>query len=221
VVNNAADTSSLRAFLADVSSGELARLRRQLGLRGRNVGVYCGSLYKHKRIEFLLEAAKRIRVAVGDFELIVMGTGPDEAKVAEAARSERWIHYVGVQSGRNKAAFLELGHVFIMPGAVGLAILDGFAAGLPLLTTDCRLHGPEIAYLREGRNGFLTPNNMDEYVAAVVRTLRDRRLLSSLSQNCLVDAGNYSVEDMARRFAGGVVKALSGTRRDRCCAAAS
>jgi len=208
VVNNAVDTSSLRAWLASITEEEIDSLRRCHGLSGYNAGIYCGSLYEHKRIGFLVEAAERIRAAVRDFELIIVGAGPDAGKAMEAGRRNPWIHYVGPQSGRAKAAFLKLGRVSLMPGAVGLAILDSFAAGLPLITTDCGLHGPEISYLRQGRNGLSTANSMDDYVAAVVRTLQDRQLLSSLSRCCVADGNSYTIEDMARRFAGGVVEAL-------------
>ncbi len=59
------------------------------------------------------------------------------------------------------------------PGAVGLAILDAFAAGLPMVTTHCRGHGPEIAYLRQNENGLMTEDTLDDFVGGVRRVLGD------------------------------------------------
>ncbi len=59
------------------------------------------------------------------------------------------------------------------PGAIGLGVLDPFAYGLSLETTDCRNHGPEVAYLNNGKNGLITANELEAYVVACVRILSD------------------------------------------------
>jgi L-malate glycosyltransferase len=39
----------------------------------------------------------------------------------------------------------------LMPGLVGLAVLDAFADGIPRVTTVIEYHSPEIEYLVPGR----------------------------------------------------------------------
>ena len=43
-----------------------------------------------------------------------------------------------------------------LPSHVGLSIIDGFAAGLPVLVANFDNHCPEIAYLEENVNGLMT-----------------------------------------------------------------
>jgi glycosyltransferase involved in cell wall biosynthesis len=208
VLNNAVDTSSIRAWGDSISGDEIAALRRRLNIRGLNVGVYCGSLYDHKKIGFLLEAAERIRERVSDFELVIIGAGPDQSKVQQASSRAPWIHYVGPQRDRDKVLHMKLGRVFLNPGLVGLAILDAFALGLPLFTTKCRVHSPEICYLEDGVNGFITEESVDTYCAAVVQALGSNGRLTTVSRKCQEVAGRYTIEDMARRFSAGIMAAL-------------
>lgn len=56
------------------------------------------------------------------------------------------------------ALLLENADVHVIAGEVGLAIVHGFAFGLPMITCrptpDGPYHGPEIEYLKDGYNGF-------------------------------------------------------------------
>ena len=71
---------------------------------------------------------------------------------------------LGVRKGQAKADVLALAKVMINPGVVGLNILDSFVAGVPMITTNCKGHGPEIAYLTNGENGLMTTTSLDDYV---------------------------------------------------------
>lgn len=209
VVQNAVDTAGLRAASESISSAELAALKDSLGIQGERVGVYCGAIYVHKRIGFLIEAAQQIRQKISDFELVIIGAGPDENRVREAASRHTWIHFVGPRFGREKALHLKLGQVFLMPGLVGLAIQDAFVLGQPMLTTDCGLHSPEISYLRHAVNGMMAPNNVADYVEQVVSVLGNPARLDEMKRACLMDAEKYTIALMADKFAEGIVQCLA------------
>lgn len=209
VVENAIDTEELEAHCQEIGDSEVAALKAKVRIKGNRVCVYCGSLYQHKRIPFLIEAAKKIREKVSDFELVIIGAGPEACLVESAASVHTWLHYVGPKFGRDKALFMKLGQVFLIPGLVGLAILDAFALGLPMFTTDCDLHSPEICYLRNSFNGYMTPNNLNDYVTKVVDILNHPKKLHQMSKNCKADAKKYTIENMAHNFTQGVLKALS------------
>ena len=213
VVQNAVDTTQLRAHDNNITQSELNALRESLGLTARRVGVFCGSLYGLKKLDFLIDAVRRIRQKIEGFELIVIGGGPDAPVVLDAAARHPWLHYVGPRFGRDKVLHLKLGDVFLNPGLVGLAIVDAFVLGLPMFTTDCGTHSPEISYLEPSRNGFMTDVSVDSYATAVVRVLKHPSILDELSDNCRIDAKNYTTENMAANFARGIVGALSAGRR--------
>jgi glycosyltransferase involved in cell wall biosynthesis len=211
VVQNAIDTRQLQDLRGDLSAEELAEKRRHAGLSGDHVGLYCGVIYPVKRPEFLVAAARHVRAAVEDFELLVVGAGASSDVVLRAAGAHPWIHCVGPKFGRDKVAYFALSKVFLLPGWVGLAILDSFALEVPLVASASVPHSPEIAYLRDGENGLLVDDGGDpaRYAAAVVRVLTDESLRERLRAGCRTAREVYTVEDMAERFAQGIVRALA------------
>lgn len=208
VVDNAIDTRDFAAALRATGGEEVEALRRRLGIGSARVGLYCGGLYRDKKIDFLLQACALVRERVRDFHLIVIGDGPEEWKVKAAAATHPWIHFLGPKVGAERAAYFRLGRALLIPGAVGLAIVDGFVAGVPLFTTDIALHGPEIAYLESGRNGVMTRHAAAEYAAAVAECMQAPELHGRLRAGCLASARRYTLENMVERFAAGVEACL-------------
>ncbi len=213
VLENAVDTSELRSQLDGVTLQDQARLRAQLELDVGPVGIYVGSLYAEKRIDFLLDAARAIREQVPGFQLIVVGGGPQHGLVAEAAAREPWVKNLGVRRGADKALALSLASIYLHPGAVGLAVQDAFVAGLPLVTTAMATHGPEIAYLDAGRNSLITADGLAAYVQQCVALLRDPQRQAVMRAECLADGRRYTLQNMSRHFAEGVLAALAAPIR--------
>jgi glycosyltransferase involved in cell wall biosynthesis len=208
LVQNAVDTTGLHDHLASITLEDQQELRSQLGIDGGSVGIYCGSLYDLKRIDFLIQASVKIRSKVEGFHLIILGDGVDRSIAEKAAKKHAWIHFVGAKYAREQALYMSLGDVALMPGLVGLGIVDSFLFGMPLFTTDCGVHSPEVAYLRQGRNGFMTENSLDAYTNQVVEVLCDPDKLRELSNSCERDSHQYTIENMAHNFAEGIRQAL-------------
>ncbi|TCP06337.1 glycosyltransferase family 4 protein [Caldimonas thermodepolymerans] len=212
VLDNAVDTQELIEWRRQIDATAVEAARAKLGLTGHHVGVFVGSLYADKRIDFLLQAAGEIRRRVPDFELLIVGSGPLAPMVEQHAARHPWVHYLGVRTGRDKVEVVALAQVMLNPGLVGLGVLDAFACGVPMLTTDCRLHSPEIAYLRHGHNGLMTPDTLHDYVDAAVMLLTRPEVAQRLRQGCADAAGRYTVENMARRFTEGIGRCLDAPR---------
>ncbi len=215
VFNNAIDTSAIGRELAAIDPVEQEQLRQQLFGGSRMVGLHLGGLYREKRIEFLLAAAAAVRRQVPDFRLLVIGGGPQADLVRVAAARHDWIHYAGPKFGAHKSQLASLARVQLMPGLVGLGILDAFAYGTPLVTTNVPFHSPEIAYLENGKNGVVVddPEDVAGYAAAVVRVLTDDARRAALQAGAKAALSAYSMENMVRRFADGVVATLAAGRR--------
>lgn len=214
VLNNTVDTMSLRAWYESVTAEELRHARVELGLRNRRVCLCLGSLYKDKRIHFLLEAGELVAAKRPDFALLIVGSGPDQQVVERAAAGSRWLRHVPVRFGREKAVLARACELMLLPGAVGLAILDAFAFRLPLVTTREGKHGPEIEYLRDGENGVMLPpgSPVEAYADEILRLLDDEEYMSRLRTGAASSAEAHSIEEMAQRFTEGITAAL--TRRD-------
>jgi len=207
-LENAIDTRELAAQCGALTSADLEAARLRLGLQGARVGLYLGSLYEEKRIPLLLEAGARVAQRMPSFRLLVLGDGPQRHLVEQAAQSRPWLRYVGLQVGRDKAIALRLAEVMLNPGLVGLGILDAFTAGLPLVTTDCRIHSPEIAYLRSGENGLMTANSVEVFAQTVVGLLENEPERRRLGANAQSASSQYTIENMAQRFRAGIHGAL-------------
>ena len=82
-----------------------------------------------------------------------------------------------------------------------------------MVTTDCNLHSPEIAYLRHGENGLMTADTLPTFIAACTQLLADPGRRQHLAAAARADSDLYTIQNMARRFGDGIVAALSSTAR--------
>lgn len=210
-VNNTIDTTSLQRASATTSPEEIASLRTRLGIHGERVAIYSGSLYEEKRIPFLISAAIQIRTRIPDFELIILGAGPDEHVVQAAAQKYSWIHYIGPVFGESTVPYFLVSKALLMPGLVGLAVIDSFAHRVPLITVDLDYHSPEIHYLSDDANGLMLAAGTTpaEYAAATADLLLDERRMERLREGCDEAAAFWTMESMVENFAGGVLRALA------------
>jgi glycosyltransferase involved in cell wall biosynthesis len=210
VVQNAIDTYQIHEAFIHQKSEDLASLCRNLEIRGHHVGLYVGGMYAEKRLNFLLDACELIRQQLYDFEMIFVGSGSEGQKVQEAAQKHRWIHYVGPKFGLERVPYFAISQVFLMPGAVGLAILDCFALELPMIAANVPGNGPEIEYLRNDFNGIMVEdfNNPGAYAQAAISILQDEKRRQILIRGCQESNSFYSIEEMVERFACGIQMAL-------------
>jgi glycosyltransferase involved in cell wall biosynthesis len=214
-VQNSVDTRGIGDRVRSLTPGAREKLRADLGIpRLAPLGIFVGMLHKVKSMPFLVQAGKRIRETAGDFHLIVAGGGPDEETVRKAAAQENWIHFVGPKFGDEKSELLGIADLFLLPGRVGLAILDCFAAGLPLVATRLPIHGPEMEYLEEGCNGILTEHHSDAYADAVTDLLLHPQKLQHLQEGARLSAEKYSIEAMIENFNQGILQCLPGSGKE-------
>jgi glycosyltransferase involved in cell wall biosynthesis len=212
-VQNSVDTHNFREQLAVISNRELAEAREELGIAaGSKVGLFCGGVTSEKMPRFLVQAVAEVKARIVDFEFLAIGSGPEKAWFERASAEYPWFHYLGPQFGRRKALYFKMADAFLMPGLVGLAILDAFCAGIPIITTDFHFHSPEIEYLQQGRNGIRTRCNVEAYAQQVVHVMGSPGLLLELREGALRSSDEYSIERMVRNFAGGVLDCLETGR---------
>jgi glycosyltransferase involved in cell wall biosynthesis len=208
VLNNAIDTSALAADLQSLAQVDDAQLRAAVGLKPGPVALVMGSLYAGKGIAFVLDAARLVRAAVPEFQLLVVGDGPDRRLVDAAARVHPWVHGVGVRQGIDKARCLRVASLMLNPFGIGLVVLDSFAAGVPMVVTASAGHGPEFAYLQHAVNCVVAPADPPAYAAEVIALLIDASRRDALARNGMLQARELTLERMAERFCEGIEQCL-------------
>lgn len=214
VLNNTIDVDPLIRQIAAIDENTRGELRAELAggaapAPNAPIAVYIGSLYRHKRIDWLVEAGAAVHRRISAFRLIVAGDGPDRAVIEQACRQHPWLRFAGAVYGERKAQLLAAADMMLMPGAIGLGVLDSFVSGKPMITTNCGIHGPEADYLIDGRNGVISADTLEDFSAAVVRVAADAQYRARLGANALADAPQFSLGRMSERFCDGVQRALA------------
>jgi glycosyltransferase involved in cell wall biosynthesis len=209
-VQNSVDTRRIQEYVQSLDADAKTKVRAAMGIPANApVGIFVGALQKVKFVPLLLEASQAIRKRVKEFHLIIVGGGPEEEGIRESVRGQAWIHFLGPRFGDEKSELLAIADVFLLPGSVGLAILDAFAAGLPMVTTELPIHCPELEYLEESRNGLMTAHHPERYAEAVAHLFAHPAKLEALREGASRSAEKYSIEKMVENFRRGIVQCLS------------
>jgi len=213
VVQNAVDTDEFSKMVFGIRNDELSCARRQFGIGEKDpIGLFCGALLPDKGIGFLLKAAARIKLQIPKFHLFIIGGGAERNMLDAAAQESSWLHLVGPKFGREKALFFRMADVVLLPGRVGLAILDAFAASLPLITTDISYHGPEIEYLEHGRNGLLVKHDVENYASQVISFFSNSELRTECAKGASESGRRFSMGVMVDNFRAGIRACLASDK---------
>lgn len=211
VVQNTIDTGDLIAAVDSISVSEVEAYAALRGLTGKTA-LFIGGLDGSKRVPFLLHAGKVAHDADPEFRLLIAGDGADRELVEEASRVHDWIISLGPISGSAKAMAIAASQIIAMPGRIGLIAIDSLSTGRPIITTEWPWHAPEYEYLTPNATCVVTENDEKSYGRALAEILQDKDRLTGLGLACRAEASTYSIDEMARRFLGGIQDALRGSR---------
>jgi glycosyltransferase involved in cell wall biosynthesis len=150
-----------------------------------------------------------VRNEVPDFELVVVGDGPERSWVEAATSELDWVHLIGARTAEERVPYVAMSQLLLIPAAVGLVALDSIALETPIVATrgGC---GPEIEYLVNGVNACLLAEGTSSasYARAVVDLLVDDERREALVAGCRDAQEAATVEAMVDRFAAGIEAAL-------------
>ena len=209
---NSTDTRSMRRVVATVSAEQV---RAEFGFGDGPLALFMAGIAPYKRPDFLLDAAKEIRAQLPDFELVIIGDGSMRELVKDASEEYSWVHWLGAMYGDSRLGPASLCDVQLMPGLVGLNVVDAFALGIPTITMEAEGHGPEIDYVEHDVNGVVLPERTSarDYAAEVVELLGNHSRLTAMRAEADASGGRLSIEDMAQRFVAGTKAALAAGPR--------
>ena len=211
-IMNSTDTERIRTLVADLDPDEV---RPKYGFGDGPLALYMGGIASKKRPEFLIDSAIEIRRLLPEFELVIIGDGPMRDIVKSAADEHPWIHWLGAIYDDTRIGPASVCSLQLLPGLVGLNVVDAFALGIPTVTVDLDFHSPEIDYLKHDVNGIILPNETSshDYAQAVANLLQDRSKLEQLRSGAEQWGKKLSTQDMVERFVAGVHAALAADPR--------
>lgn len=108
-----------------------------------------------------------------------------------------------------RAPYFANADLLVIPGLVGLAVVDGFAADLPLITTDVPYHSPEICYLRPGFNGKMCQPDAVELAATLRQLWQSPVQLAQLRQGAHQSYPQLQLPVLVTQFSRGIMAALA------------
>lgn len=199
---NTIDVEELRKVEAEVTDEQLKELRHSLQLERKRVLLFSGRLYAEKKVDFLLRAFAILKQSYPSVALLIIGDGEERRKLehltAELALQD--VHFLGeLIDPRATAAYFTMADLMVIPGLVGLAIVHGFAFGLPMITTQHDFHSPEIEYLTN-ENGVISNHNESDFGQSIASILEDKFRLENMRKAATSKADELLLSAAANSF---------------------
>lgn len=195
--------------------GKVEEFKRREGLGGPSgtapVLLFVSRLEEANRVDMLLDAAAQLRSTHPHMRVIIIGKGPDDARLrAHAARlgltppTDPTVRFLGaIYNEEIIAGWFLSSDVFCYPANIGLSLLHAFGYGLPAVTCDnFAAQNPEIEALRPGENGAVyKQDSVPDLVRVLNELFSDRVRLRAMSECAHRTATEeYSIEGMADGF---------------------
>lgn len=217
VLNNTIDISGEIAAHTRAQSLDRVELRRGLGLSAEAiVFLFVGRLNAPKGVDLLIEAARGLRQRHEvPIEAIIVGSGPEEARLKAMAGGADWCHFLGpIYDSDVLSRVFRASDAVVIPGYVGLAVNHAFAHGLPVITCRSDLHSPEIEYIEDSVNGLILPS-LQDLEPGLLRFASSSELRRSLAAHALASRDKLDLQRMVEAFDNGVRRALDRSTTGR------
>jgi glycosyltransferase involved in cell wall biosynthesis len=150
--------------------------------------AFVGRLFMKKGVDVLLRAMPRVRAAVPDVHLHVVGDGPERAGLETLARDLELadgVTFHGFVPRSDISTLLGDAWLQVVPSVYeepfGVVTIEAMMRGTALVATNA---GGPTEVVREGETGFLVPpGDINALAEAVIRVLCDRGLAERLGRN--------------------------------------
>jgi glycosyltransferase involved in cell wall biosynthesis len=186
------------------SAAEAAALRQALGVDPHaRVAVYLGRLIPDKGLAWLLRAWADVVPAEPESHLLIVGDGPDGARLRDLADRLGITDSVSFLGHRTDvAALLGIADVLVHPSrseGMSNAVLEGMSHGLAIVASDVP---GNRALVEPGREGLLVPYEDGPALTAALRALLgDADLRHRLGREAAaVSASTFSLDAVATAY---------------------
>lgn len=195
VVPNCVD----RSLLADGTQGlGEDELRHKLGLKGQVVLGFIGSFYAYEGLDLLLDAARKLREMRLNFSILLVGGGPDEARLKKLVNEFRLtdvVQFAGRVGHNDVARYYKLIDLLVFPRkrmrltelVTPLKPLEAMAQLKAVLASDV---GGHKELIQDGKTGCLFPADNVEALAASL----EQFILSPAKREHIAERGRRYVE---------------------------
>jgi glycosyltransferase involved in cell wall biosynthesis len=210
--NNTIDVGGFRRFYRPAKR-RARLLKRELGIDdNHHILLFCGRMYGGKRLDVLIDAFAILKRRTPNITLLIVGDGPERRPVEARARASAaaGVFFFGeIVDPVKLSAYFAAADALVIPGLVGLAIVQGFAFGLPLVATNCKGHGPEFEYLTPN-NGIVTALEPEAYAAGIEGLVASTDRLRCLKKSAWATGTALSLPFSVERFVDAILGIADG-----------
>lgn len=158
-----------------------------------------------KNLETLLNSWKKIEELDSEFQLILIGDGPElgNLKASSNHLELKRVNFLGNQNRRTIAKILSQSDAFILPSYLegwAMVVNEAMASGLPVLLSNQINAGHTL--LKHGINGYgFDPYDLNQITDSILKYIRlSKEEKSSLALNASLEIKNYSYGFMANQL---------------------
>ncbi|KND48434.1 MAG: poly(glycerol-phosphate) alpha-glucosyltransferase [Parcubacteria bacterium C7867-005] len=160
-------------------------------------------LSPEKNITASIEVLRRVKEFAGDTGLVIVGSGPEEAKLKSLVKKLGLVSsviFVGWQE--DLTSYYKTADIFIQTSefeGYGLSLVEAAISGLPIVTTPVGI----ATELSNGLNAYICPQNDPEYMFKAVYDLVadiEKRKAFASNTNQFIEANVFSKEEYLRRL---------------------
>lgn len=193
-IPNGVDTE----HFSPVSLEQKHRLRLEFGLNPDSLLIlYSGRLHPYKRVDLLLEAWPAVFSRYPMAQLLILGSGSEEAKLRQKAPAG--VQFLGEVP--DVAPYLQMADLYVMPSAregLSNSVLEALSTGIPVIATTAGGTPDVIRHLQEGY--LIPPNDLAALRQAMLDMLGEDGLRARLAQQGRARVlADYSFETAVQR----------------------
>jgi glycosyltransferase involved in cell wall biosynthesis len=172
-------------------------------LEGNPAVLYVGYLSKFKSVDLLISALSKLRYALPNMKLHIVGHGDQAALelLAKKQQVEKFVVFHGQANPEEVPLYYRAADFCVFPSrrdSFGLTLLEAMASGTPVIASN-RGGTPEI--ITHGENGVLfEPDDTNALSGAILSLSQDLELKKKLSSNASKTAANYSWEKIGEKY---------------------
>ena len=164
--------------------------------------LYAGRLERHKKVDNLILAYKRLKRIFPEIELIIVGSGPQKVFLQKLAKELHIdVKFYEPLPRRKLIELMKSSWIFVLPSireGQGIVLLEAMAAGTPPIAV--KAEGSAVGdIVKNNCNGILI--SQSEMENAIKRLLMNEDLHTSLRENGLKFVRNYNWDEIAKRVA--------------------
>ncbi|MFI5179500.1 MAG: glycosyltransferase family 4 protein [Vicinamibacterales bacterium] len=170
---------------------------------GRRHVLFVGRLEPRKGVASLIRAMARVQARAKDVRLLIVGDGPDRARLESLTASTRVdARFTGVVDDDALPGYFQAADVFCSPAtggeSFGVVLLEAMACGTPVVAT--AIEGYQELVGDTGCGSLVAPGDDDALAAAILTLLQDEHARRAAAAAGADRARAFDWQAVARRL---------------------